>query len=389
MDVANVTATSIDEIAWPTPRAAYIHVPFCRHRCGYCNFSVIAGKDHYADRYLQALSIELKQASVPRSVDSIFIGGGTPTHLPTDWLRRLLKLVCDWYPVVPGGEFSVEANPGDITIEKLEVLASYGVNRISLGVQSFDSAKLTRLERDHDGASAEQAIELAAKMIGNVSIDLIFAAPEETLEQWQQDLDRVLSLPIAHLSTYGLTYEKGTQFWNRLSRDQSLKATEDLELAMYQSVIERCQQSGWKHYEVSNHAKPGFQCRHNMAYWEGRGWYAAGPGAASFVDGFRAVNHRSPTTYINKVLGNQSPVAESERLDRETWARERLVFGLRMIDGVDLTMIEHETCFKFPAALSDQLEYFVSEGFLERTAAIFRLSERGLYLSDSISGKLL
>lgn len=378
-----------DRVDWPTPRAAYVHVPFCRHRCGYCNFSVLAGRDDYADAFLQALQRELQQLETPRPVDTIFIGGGTPTHLDNAWLERFLKLMGQWFKLNVDGEYSVEANPKDITPEKLKLLKNFGVNRISLGVQTFDAAKLKRLERDHDCDTARHAIDLAAEILHNVSIDLIFAVPGETLKGWDEDLDIALNLPIKHLSTYGLTFEKGTRFWNQLHQGQLNQAGEDLELSMYKRAIAACANAGWNHYEVSNHAIDGYQCRHNQAYWEGRGWYAAGPGAAAFVNGVRCVNHRSPTTYIRKLLGDESPIAESERLNRETWARERLVFGLRMLSGVDLQQIKIETQFDIQQACAPTLQKLETMGMIEHRGTQVKLTEKGLYVSDSVLSELL
>lgn len=382
-------SAKLDTVDWPTPRAAYVHVPFCRHRCGYCNFSVLAGRDDYADAYLEALENELAQLRQPRRVDTIFIGGGTPTHLPAEWLKRLLELVCHWFPLATAGEFSVEANPGDVNREKLNVLKESGVNRVSLGVQSFQADKLRQLERDHDRCVAESAIEFAAEVIGNVSIDLIFASPGETTANWDEDLRTALRLPINHLSTYGLTFEKGTRFWNRLNQGELSVAGEETELAMYKHAIVSCHKAGWRHYEVSNFARPGYECRHNKAYWEGRGWYAAGPGAASFVGGFRNVNHRSPTTYIRKLLEGKSAVAEAEPIDRQTWARERLVFGLRMLDGVDLQVIADETEYRIGEACEAALLRLQQAGMLELRGSLVRLTENGLYVSDSVLSELL
>ncbi len=374
---------------WPEPRAAYVHVPFCRHRCGYCNFSVLAGRDEdYAESYLQALEIELAMLGEPRPVDSLFIGGGTPTHLPPPWLARLLRLVTRWFVLQPGGEFSVEANPSDIEPQRLERLADAGVNRLSLGVQSFATETLQVLERDHDAEIAARAIELAGAQFGNVSCDLIFGSPGQTLAAWSADLQRLLELPLQHVSTYGLTYEKGTRFWSQRDRGVFQAAGENTELAMYKLAIETLTGAGFEHYEISNFAKPGHRCRHNLAYWEGRGWYAAGPGAASFSQGRREVNHRSPTTYVRRLLEGKSPLAETESLDAETWARERLVFGLRMLAGIDLAVIHRETGVDVEQTRGAQIAAFVTDGWLDRQGDTLCLTERGLYLSDSILEKL-
>jgi oxygen-independent coproporphyrinogen-3 oxidase len=317
-------------------------------------------------------------------VDTLFIGGGTPTHLSAEWLSRLLELVRYWFPLSHSSEFSVEANPSDISDERLDVLHSAGVNRLSLGVQSFQSKKLAILERDHNAEIATRAITLGADAIKNVSIDLIFASPHETVDDWKRDLQTALSLPISHISTYCLTFEKGSRFWGRLLRDPTLHADEETELSMYQEAILACKSHGLEHYEISNFALPNKRCVHNQAYWEGRGWFAAGPSAARFVNGRREVNHRSPTTYIQRLLRNESATIESDSLSRETWARERLAFGLRMLEGISLAAISDETGCALEQLFARQIHQFCADGLIERHAGRLRLTEKGLFVSDSI-----
>lgn len=383
MTAAAVAAES--PVQWPTPRSAYVHVPFCRHRCGYCNFSVLAGRDEqYADVFLEALDRELASLERPREIDTLFIGGGTPTHLPPDWIASLLSRVLQWFRLSEHAEFSVEANPSDIDDDRLRVLAAAGVNRISLGVQSFHPQKLRVLQRDHSPAGAIQAIHAAKAAIGNVSIDLIFATPDETVEEWTADVRTAVGLPIDHLSTYGLTFEKGTAFWSQLIHGQLSRADEEDELRMYRAAIELARSAGLEHYEVSNFAKPQRRCRHNLAYWEGRGWYAFGPGAARFVDGRRELNHRSPTTYIRRLREGGSAIAESEAINRETWARERVVFGLRMREGIDLAQIESETGFAVEQHCEPLIRRFCADGLLRREGSRLSLTDRGLIVSDAI-----
>lgn len=375
---------------WPEPRAAYIHVPFCRHRCGYCNFSVVSGRDDLAEAYLEGLTNELSRLECPHQVDTLFIGGGTPTHLPAAWLDRFLSLSKTWFPLATDAEFSVEANPGDINRERLEVLRRHGVNRLSLGVQSFSRPKLKTLERDHSSEIAQRAIEAAAESIGNISIDLIFAAPGETLTTWETDLRMALEkMPISHLSTYALTFEKGTQFWNRRRRGQLRPVAEATELAMYQRTRELTARYGCDQYEISNFAKPGRRCRHNVAYWEGRGWFAAGPGAAKFCDGRRQVNHRSPTVYIKRTLAGQDPTAEDEPIERRQWACERAAFGIRMMDGIDLSVLHRETGFDFETAFQEALKTLVGDGLLVHETPRIRLTDRGVLFADTVASAFL
>jgi putative oxygen-independent coproporphyrinogen III oxidase len=376
------------------PRAAYIHVPFCRHRCGYCNFTLVAGRDDLIDAYLAALARELEFVGGPHEVDTLFFGGGTPTHLPPKQLARLFDDVRRSFPLAAGGELSVEANPIDLDDGRCRELAVAGVTRISLGAQSFDLRLLAVLERDHGPDEIARAFDQARRIAQSVSLDLIFGVPGQSLADWRRDLAAALALTPDHLSTYGLTFEKGTSFWTRLGRGELARADEDVERAMYESAIDTLTAAGYEHYEVSNFARPRHRCLHNEAYWTGKPYFAAGPGAARFIAGRRETNHRSTTTYIARVLAGSSPVAESEQLDPENAARERLVFGLRRLVGIDLDRFHAETGFSAQQLGGKALARFLDQGLLEidrpqgmgslASAAHLRLTRRGLLVSDAM-----
>jgi oxygen-independent coproporphyrinogen-3 oxidase len=372
----------------PCP-SAYVHVPFCRHRCGYCNFTLVAGRDDLIGGYLEALGLELATLGEPREVETLFFGGGTPTHLPPDDIRRLLSLVSQWLPLAAGGEFSVEANPVDLCGEKVDVLSKAGVTRVSLGAQSFDKDKLKLLERDHRAATIESAVRIARGFAGSVSLDLIFGAPGETLAGWQDDLSRALALRPDHVSTYGLTIEKGTAFWSRAEKGALRGVEENLERQMYEGAIDALTAAGHEHYEVSNFAQPGHRCRHNENYWLGDSYFAFGPGAARFIDGRRETNHRSTSTYIQRVLAGQSPVAEAERLEPEDAARERLVFALRRLEGIDIDRFADQSGFSLDALVGSVLPALIEQGLFERTASRLKLTREGLLVSDAIWPKFL
>ncbi|HZN32779.1 MAG TPA: radical SAM family heme chaperone HemW [Pirellulaceae bacterium] len=370
-------------------RSAYIHVPFCRHRCGYCNFTLVAGRDDLIDSYLDALARELSWLAEPRQVETLFFGGGTPTHLPPQQLERLFEIVWKWLPMTVGGELSVEANPIDLDEPKAELLNAAGVTRISLGVQSFNPRKLELLERDHRRTEIQRACQLSRRIANSVSLDLIFGVPGESLDDWRSDLQAALALAPDHVSTYGLTFEKGTQFWSRLSRGELARVDEDLEREMYERAIETLTQAGYEHYEVSNFARPGHRCRHNENYWLGGPYYAAGPGAARFIAGRREVNHRSTTTYIRRVLAGHSPVAESEQLGPEDAARERLVFALRRLEGIDTSQFAAAAGFSAEQLGGEAFKQFLHQGLLEHSGGRLRLTRRGLLVSDALWPKFL
>lgn len=373
----------------PTPRSAYIHVPFCRHRCGYCNFTLVAGRDDLIADYLRAIEIELSWLQTPREVDTLFFGGGTPTHLPVADLDKLLRLARRWFPLAIGGEFSIEANPADLDDEKLALLLEYGVNRISLGGQSFDAQKLALLERDHCASGLACAMQLSRRYVRSISLDLIFGTPGETLAVWERDLAAAIELRPQHVSTYGLTFERGTNYWSRLLAGDLKRLDEESERAMYALAIETLAAAGYQHYEVSNFAQPGHACRHNEAYWAGEGYYAAGPGAARYVDGRREMNHRSTTTYLKRVLAGESPVAESETLPPEDRARELLVFGLRRIAGVEREGFAKRSGYGIDELVGTQLAEMIAHGLMVDDGRRVALSREGLFVSDAIWPRFL
>ena len=366
------------------PQAAYIHVPFCSHRCGYCNFTVVADRADLVDDYFRAIEKELSQLESPQRIHSLFVGGGTPTELNPDQLEHLLEIINRWLPLNPGSELTIEANPETFDFARAEVLLAAGVNRISLGIQSFQDAKLKRLDRFHGTQAAYSAIELAKSLFANVSIDLIFASPSETLPVWQTDVAAALKQDIQHISTYGLTFEKGTRFWSQMNRDTIVEVDNHLQRDMYEWAIDELTAHGFQHYEISNFAKPNQRCHHNESYWLGQEYYAFGPGASRYVAGYRETNYRSTSTYLKKVLRGESPVAEQEYLSPLDRAKERLVFGCRRLEGVDEAAFVKEFAMTTDDIAGAAIRRFIDLGFLERTAGRLRLTRTGLFVSDGL-----
>jgi len=367
-----------------SPTAAYIHVPFCRHRCGYCNFTLVAGRDDLIDAYLDALDRELSELGQAHEVNTLFFGGGTPTHLSPAQLERLFAIVRQWLPLAVGGEMSIEANPIDLNEAKSLVLANAGVTRVSIGAQSFHSWKLKLLERDHDDAVIREAFSYARRFAKSISIDLIFGTPGESLVDWKQDLHAAIALAPDHVSTYGVTFEKGTSFWSRLSHGELARVEEEAERQMYEAAIDTLTTAGFEHYEVSNFARPGHRCQHNENYWLGGQYFAAGPGAARFIGGVRQTNHRSTTTYLTRVLSGQPPVAETEQLAPEDAARERLVFALRRLEGIDTHQFAAATGFSVETLGGESLPRLIDLGLLKLSGSRLRLTRQGLMVSDAI-----
>jgi oxygen-independent coproporphyrinogen-3 oxidase len=367
-----------------TPRAAYVHIPFCRRRCGYCNFTVVAGRDDLVEDYLRAIQIELSWLEQPRAVDTLYLGGGTPTQLSPAQLERLCRCLRRWFRLNEGYEFTVEANPSDVSEEKCDVLAEAGVNRLSQGVQSFHDEKLRRLERDHRRDPLAAALERCRRRFAVLALDLIFAVPGETLAMWQDDLAAAISASPDHISTYGLTFEKGAAFWGRRQRGDLTPIDEETERAMFLAASDTLTGAGYEHYEVSNFARPGHRCRHNEAYWTGEGYYAVGPGASRYVAGWRETNHRSTTTYLRRVLAGRSPVAEREKLAPQAAARERLVFGLRLLSGVSREAFAQATGFSIDELVGQSLPELVELGLMADSGDRVRLTREGLLVSDAI-----
>ena len=371
------------------PRAVYIHVPFCAHRCGYCDFTLIAGRDDLAGSYLDALQVEIERSPLTEPLDTLFLGGGTPTQLDEPQLQRLLDMLGSAFRFSPNIEFNVEANPDGLTDAKLDALASTGVNRLSLGVQSFDDRFLTLLERRHSSESAVDAFDRCRSRFPNVSLDLIFAVPGQTLDDWQRDLQTANDLQPNQVSTYGLTFEKGTTFWTRREKGQLDQADDSLERSMYGAAMDQLAAAGFEHYEISSFAQPGFRCRHNQVYWNGRDYLGFGPGAASFAGGVRWQNHRSTTTWIRKVLAGEAAIGDREQLDPEASARERLILGLRQIEGIDVATFETETGFTLKSLGGEALSHLQDQSLLEMTNGVLRLTREGRFFYDTVAAELV
>lgn len=366
------------------PTAAYIHVPFCAHRCGYCDFTLVARRDDLIDDYLRGLELELASLGERRQVETLFLGGGTPTHLSPDALQRLMALLHARFELTEGGEFSIEANPAGLTAEKIAVLADAGVNRVSLGVQSFAPEVLSTLERDHSPAEIVEAVEAVRTRIDNVAIDLIFGVPGQTLACWEETLNYALALNVQHVSTYGLTIEKGTAFWSRRRAGTLVPVPDEIERSMYAMAMDRLTESGFVHYEISNFARPTFHCRHNETYWRADSYYAFGPGAARYINGRRETNHRSVTTWLKRVLAGESLVADTETLSPEERAREMAILGLRMTAGVSMSDFEARTGFTLRDLGGEAFDRYVDDGLLEIVAGRLRLTRDGRFLADSV-----
>ena len=296
-----------------TARSAYIHVPFCKYKCGYRNFSNVAGRDDLVPAFLAAIELEMERKLPDRNspepsveLDSLYLGGWTPSYLSLPDLQRLLELLAARFRLSENAEYTFEAHPLDCIAERLEQLRLSGVNRLSIAGQSFQARKLHRLQHAHTGDNLRDSMRRVMVAFGNVSLNLVFAVPGETLAEWRADLEAAIELAPQHVSIHRLVIERGSAFFSHAKRGRLREVEEDLQLAMHKLAIERLKAAGYELYgehDTDYHfALPGFECRHHIADALGKSLWAFGPGAVSVFDGLRSTNHRSTTTYIRGLI---------------------------------------------------------------------------------------
>jgi oxygen-independent coproporphyrinogen-3 oxidase len=370
--------------------ALYVHVPFCTRKCGYCDFYSLAAAEDLQEDYLRALERELALLGprLARPPQTVFIGGGTPTALGPQRLRRLLETVGE----VAGGarEFTVEANPGTLDAGVGRILASCGVNRLSLGVQSFRERELATLGRRHRHAQVVSAVRAARQAgIERLSADLIFGIPAQSPASWRESLERTLDLGLEHISCYCLGFEDGTDLAARRDRGEVREMSEAGQQRLYFSAIEQLREAGWEHYEISNFCRPGCRCLHNLTYWRNLPYLGAGPAAASYLDGVRWSHPADLDAWAGPLLAGRGPQVRWERLGGAAAAAEALMLGLRLIEGVD--------CAAFGRRYGQAPEEFfpLSIGRHVRMANLImhagrlRVAPERLFLSDAIFSDLL
>jgi putative oxygen-independent coproporphyrinogen III oxidase len=363
-----------------TDAGLYVHVPFCLARCGYCDFNAYAGLDALAPRYLRALRREADLASAAWSSTrfaSIFLGGGTPTTLAPAALGALLAHLRERFAVAADAEVTIEANPDTVEARGLEGLAEAGFRRLSMGAQSFDPAVLSALERAHAPEAVRQAFA-AARSAGhdNINLDLIYGATGETLASWRRTLEEAIALGPEHLSAYALTVEPATPLGRKVAAGLVAPPDPDLQADMYELACRLLADAGYGHYEVSNWARDGYACRHNLGYWRRRPYLGLGAGAHSFRDGRRWWNLRRPEAYLAAVEAGESPVGGGERLSAEDDRLEEVLLRLRTFDGIPEAWGERER---------ERVAAFVDEGLLERRDGMLAPTERGLFVLNEVA----
>lgn len=367
----------------------YIHIPYCLHKCGYCDFNSHVSREEEMPDYVSALLKEMEVASQKLKPDSeiqtIFLGGGTPTTLPTELLEKILTQTKQLFPLAPDCEITFEANPASATLEQLQCLRHIGYNRISIGVQSFQTNELVTLDRIHSPDEATTAINWAKQAgFDNLSIDLMFALTDQSPASWDDTLRQALELSPNHISTYNLMIEPGTAFFGLQKRGKLILPEDEQQLRYFQESIRQLTQAGYQHYEISNFAKPGMECRHNKIYWNNGNTFGFGAGAARYLNGRRSKNVDLPSEYIRQIMHNGDATESSERLQLGEAMGETLMLGLRMLEGVNIPQFEERFKISFRSHYEKTLKKLTQENLIHLTNERLALTMSGLYLADSV-----
>jgi oxygen-independent coproporphyrinogen-3 oxidase len=368
----------------PVKLSFYVHIPYCIKRCGYCDFNTYtpselqdgASLEIVSNDYIDAVLRELESAPKDQ-VPTIFFGGGTPSLLPAHDLGRVITAIKARNGLTADCEITLEANPDSVTEEKLQGYLAAGFNRISFGMQSAQPHVLAVLDRTHNPANVKRAVDMArAAGFESISVDLIYGTPGESLGDWRSTVTEALSLDIDHISAYALIVETGTKLAAQIKRGELTMPNDDLMADMYLLVDQMCNDAGLSWYELSNWAKPGKECLHNIAYWKSANWWGLGPGAHSHVDAKRFWNVKHPTVYKQKLFAGESPIADSEDLTTEQLRDESIMLAIRMRTGLSLSLLTDSA--------KENLEAYKSSGHLELIDGAFQLTAQGRLIADRL-----
>lgn len=369
-------------------QAAYIHIPFCTHICHYCDFNKVFLHQQPVDAYIDALIIEMERAfeRFPTlRLQTVFIGGGTPTSLTAKQLDRLLHAIHRIVPLASNVEFTVEANPDGVSDEQLRVLKQWGVNRLSFGVQTFDDELLTRIGRTHTKETAIETIERAHELgFHNINIDLMYGLPTQTIAQLKETLQMTFSLPIQHVSAYSLIIEPKTVFYNLMKKNMLSLPSQEEEAYMYEIVMEQMEKHGYVQYELSNYAQKGLYSRHNMTYWNNEYYYGFGAGAHSYMNGVRYVNVGPIKKYIQLIEHGKLPYVDTHVVSKEEQMEEHMFLGLRKTEGVNKREFLARYGKTVHEVFSEAIARQKQNGLLEETDEAIVLTHRGKLLGNEV-----
>jgi len=367
----------------------YIHIPFCDHKCIYCDFYSIIKTDNIPN-FVESIKKEIVLNSglmMESEITSIFFGGGTPSLLSPRMIEEILNRLTKNYKISSNCEVTLETNPGTVDLEKLKDFRSIGINRLSIGVQSFNNDELKFLTRIHDKALAIETVENVSKAgFENINLDLIFALPKQTKEIWESNLSIAIQLPITHISAYSLILERGT-ILNKLVLDGKVKMHDvDFDASLYETTIDFMVNNDFNQYEVSNFCKTGFECKHNLAYWEHKNYIGFGPSAHSFVDGKRWWNFSGVKQYIDKINRNKSAICGREKLGKEELLEEYVMLAMRS-KGLDLNMLENMYGNDWILRNRDYLNALLKNNFINENENFINFTSKGYLLCDEILQK--
>jgi oxygen-independent coproporphyrinogen III oxidase len=370
----------------------YIHIPFCVRKCIYCDFFSVPYDESAIQAYVDALCNELSlKKHLAGMLRTVYFGGGTPTLLPAECFRQLFRCLTDNYRFSPDIEITVEANPGTIDARKIETLLSLGVNRMSVGVQSFNDDELATLGRIHSSEEARLSIE-SIKRAGmeNCSIDLMYGIPGQTMESWMNSLSKAVALSPSHMSTYELTPEENTPLYPLIKSRKITMLNEELILEMYNHAIDYLADRGYTHYEISNLARPGFQCVHNLNYWDRGDYIGTGAGSHSFISAERSVNSTDINEYIAKLDNDHIPEVQTTKLTPDDALKEYLFLGLRKTGGINLPAMPYAGGTQLSATerLSDAGKELLDAGYIESSGDFLRLTRKGIVISNTVIVRL-
>ena len=371
-------------------KSVYIHIPFCNNICSYCDFTKLYYNKKYINSYLDSLEKEILLNYKGEVIETIYIGGGTPTSLSAQQLDALLKGIREELPFVDGDEFTVEANPGDLTLEKLQVLQNYGVNRLSMGVQSFNDRLLKKIGRKHTAQDVYDTMKIfEAADFKNVSIDLIFALPNQTIEDFEDTLNQALSLDLPHYSMYSLILENKTMFYNWARQGRLHLPGIDVEGDMFELAIEKMTKAGRHQYEVSNFCIPGKESQHNLVYWNNEHYYGLGAGASGYLGNIRYKNHGPIQHYLKPLRENELPTINVETLTVDNQMEEEMFLGLRKINGVSVNHFEEKFKRPLDSVYGETILRLKNDGMLKQQGDLLSLTDKGLILGNEVFKEFL
>ena len=370
------------------PTSAYVHIPFCTQICYYCDFSKVFIKNQPVDSYLEHLLEEFHSYDIQK-LSTLYIGGGTPTALSAPQLEVLLDGLTKNLDLSVLEELTIEANPGDLDADKIAVLKNSAVNRVSLGVQTFDDKMLKKIGRSHLEKDIYDNID-RLKLAGfdNISIDLIYALPGQTMEQVKENVAKAIGLDIPHMSLYSLILENHTVFMNRMRRGKLPLPKEELEAEMFEYIISELERAGFEHYEISNFSKPDFESRHNLMYWDNAEYYGIGAGASGYVNGVRYKNHGPIRHYLSAVEEGNARITE-EHLSQKEQMEEEMFLGLRKKSGVSMARFEEKFGRSFDGLYGEIVKDLVQQGLMQIEGDRVRMTKRGLFLGDTVAERFI